>query len=133
MIRHIDTDELFAGTAHLALHKLERFGLEGLWGPDDFAEHGLYWTPDPEPEPLPEPEPVVPSAITPLQARKALREAGLKDAVDAFIDGLDEEEQEEWEYAIEVRRDNPIIAKGAAALSLSESDVDGLFILGATL
>lgn len=77
----------------------------------------------------------VPQAISPLQARRALRATGLKEAVDAYVATLPEEDQETWEYAVEVRRDNAIIAAGAAALvpPLSSADVDNLFRLGATL
>lgn len=75
----------------------------------------------------------VPSAISPLQARRALRATGLKPAVDAYVATLSEEDQETWEYAIEVRRDNAIIAAGAAQLGLGEADIDNLFRLGETL
>lgn len=74
MIRHIGTDELFEGAPHLSVAKLERFGREGLWGPDDFAAHGIYWMTDPEPEPLPEPEPARP------MVRKSIVQARLIDA-----------------------------------------------------
>lgn len=80
-----------------------------------------------------QPPPTVPEAISPLQARKALRIAGLKAAVDAYIATLPEEDQEAWEYAVEVRRDNPIILSGAAALGISQAQLDDLFLLGATL
>lgn len=77
--------------------------------------------------------PAVPQSITPLQARKALRAAGLYDAVAAFVATLTPAEQDEWEYALEVRRDNATIAAGAAALELTEQQVDDLFIAGAQL
>jgi hypothetical protein len=76
---------------------------------------------------------LVPSSISPLQARRALRQAGLKAAVDAYVATLDEEEQEAWEYATEVRRENAIIAAGATALGLTDAQLDGLFVLGASL
>lgn len=75
----------------------------------------------------------VPDAISPLQARRALRASGIKATVDAYVATLSEEEQETWEYAIEVRRNNAIIAAGAAALGMTEQQIDNLFILGATL
>lgn len=83
--------------------------------------------------PAAEAAPPVPVSVTPLQARKALRAAGLKAAADAFIATLAEEEREEWDYAIEVRRDNAIIAKAAAHLGLSAAAVDDLFRAAAAL
>ncbi|MGY0709761.1 hypothetical protein [Azospirillum argentinense] len=82
--------------------------------------------------PVPVAEPPAPHAVTPLQARKALRMAGLKEAADAFIATLPEEQQEEWAYAIEVRRDSPIIAAAAAHLRLDAEQIDALFRKAAT-
>lgn len=73
--------------------------------------------------------PIVPQTITPLQARKALRQAGVFEQVQAYVATLTPAEQDEWEYALEIRRDNAILVAGAAALSL---DLDELFVLGAT-
>lgn len=75
----------------------------------------------------------VPASLSPLQARKALRQAGLKAAVDAYVDTLSEEEQEEWEYAVEVHRSNATLNTGWALLGRSQSELDDLFRLGATL
>jgi hypothetical protein len=80
----------------------------------------------------PEPPVSVPQKITPLQARKALRQLGWKAAVDAFVATLSEEEQEEWDFATEYRRDNAIIAKGATALGLTQEQIDELFRLAVT-
>ncbi len=84
-------------------------------------------------EPYVPPPAPVPQSMSPLQARRALRAAGLKAAVDAYVATLPEEEQEAWEYATEVRRDNEVIAAGAAALGLSAEQVDDIFRLGPTL
>lgn len=80
-----------------------------------------------------EPPPTVPAAVYPLQARKALRQAGLKEQVDAHIATLTEPEQEAWEYAIQIERDHPTVASAAAALGLTDEQVDDLFRLAATL
>jgi hypothetical protein len=82
------------------------------------------------PEP---PPPVVPASITPLQARRALRAAGLKEAADAHIATLPEEEQEAWEYATIVERTHPAILSAAAALGMTGEQLDELFLLGSTL
>ncbi|WP_395448697.1 hypothetical protein ACHMW7_28485 [Aminobacter sp. UC22_36] len=78
------------------------------------------------------PPPPVPNSISPLQARKALRVAGFKAAVDAYVATLPEADQEEWEYATEVRRDNAVISAGVAAGIMTNEQVDDLFRLGET-
>lgn len=98
--------------------------------PGEGVEDGSYVVRTVDPATLPVP---VPAHITPLQARKALREAGYKAAVDQYVAGLSEAEQEEWEYATAIYRDNPIIAAGATALGLTDDQVDDLFRLGDTL
>lgn len=80
------------------------------------------------------PPPVlVPVAVTPLQMRRALRQAGLKGAVDAFLSAAGEEAQEAWEYAIEVRRDDALVAMAAASVDMTSSELDSLFQLAATM
>lgn len=71
---------------------------------------------------------VVPQVVTPRQARIALLNAGLLDAVDAAVTASPRSVQIDWEYAIEIRRDNPVIAAMAAQLNLSPAEIDGLFI-----
>ena len=75
----------------------------------------------------------IPFSITPLQARRALRAAGLLDAVNAWIATQPAEAQEAWEYCIEVRRDSPLIAGAQLGLSLTDEQVDDLFRAGAAL
>ena len=84
-----------------------------------------------EPKPIP-PAPV-PASITPLQARRALRAAGLLDAVNAWIATQPDDAQEAWEYCIEVRRDSPLIAGAQEGLGLTPEQVDDLFCAGAAL
>lgn len=68
-----------------------------------------------------------PATITPLQARRALRAAGLLGAVNAWIAAQSEEVQEAWEYCVEVRRDDALIVGAAAALGLTGEQIDDLF------
>lgn len=75
----------------------------------------------------------VPTSVTPLQARKALRQAGLKAQVDAYIATLSDEAQEEWEYCIAVERNNGLVSDAATALGMTEEQKDDLFRLAATL
>lgn len=89
---------------------------------------GAVFTPAP-PAPVP-----VPSSVTPLQMRKALRQVGLKPAVDAYVASLaDEEAVEEWEYAISMERGNPMLNSAAALLGMTEEQVDDLFRLAAQI
>ena len=97
--------------------------------PPDFALGRFSWVagalvrlPDEPPPP-----PAVPQTITPLQARRALRAAGLLHAVSTWIAAQPDHVQEAWEYCVEVRRDNALIAGAQAALGLTEAQIDALF------
>jgi hypothetical protein len=47
--------------------------------------------------------------------------------VSAWIGAQPDEVQEAWEYCVEVRRDNALIAGAQAALGLTEAQIDALF------
>lgn len=71
--------------------------------------------------------------ITPRQLRLALLQIGITpDMVTAAIDQMDEPTktaaQIEWEYALEVKRDHPLIDQLAAAFDKTAEDVDALFL-----
>jgi hypothetical protein len=74
--------------------------------------------------------PVVPATVTQLQFRRALRLAGIKATVDAFIAAQDEETVEAWEYASEFRRDSPLLNAAAGALYGDDgpAQLDALFL-----
>ena len=103
--------------------------------PDDVEEYGrvIYQeakegklgdiAPYVEPEPLPEPKVNV---VTMRQARLQLLDMGLLDNVEAMI-SENRAWQIEWEYASEVKRDNPIIGAMVEALSLTEEQLDDFF------
>lgn len=76
---------------------------------------------------------IIPDGVSPLQARKALRQAGVYDTFKTMMDVADEETQEEWEYCTVVLRTNPLIAQFGTALGFTEKQLDDLFILAATL
>ena len=84
-----------------------------------------------------EPDPVVPASVTMRQARLALYGAGLlqdvEDAIDALSDPTKTQARIEWDYASDVERASALVATLAAALSLSESYVDDLFVVAETL
>ena len=71
--------------------------------------------------------------ITPRQARLALLAAGLLDAVEAYIATQSRAVQLEWEYASEIRRDNALLTTAAAALGMTNEQVQALFTRAATL
>lgn len=78
--------------------------------------------------------PTVPNSVTPLQMRKALRAVGLKTAVEAYINAMaDEEALEEWEYALAVERNNPMLNAAALQLGMTGKQVDDLFLLAASM
>jgi len=86
----------------------------------------------------PPPVPVVPAAVTMRQARLALNEAGLLDGVEAAIAGIQNpaerrKAQIEWEYAQEVQRYHGLVPAMAAALGMTDAQLDSLFLLAETL
>ena len=76
-----------------------------------------------------EPEPIIiiPQVITMRQARLQLLEVGLLDDVEAFV-ALDRKSQIEWEYASEVYRQSPLIEAVKGAKSLTDEQIDNMFI-----
>ena len=80
---------------------------------------------------------IVPEEVTMRQARLALYAAGLLDAAQAVIDALPmparKRAQIEWEYALSVRRDHPLIALMISEGLATAAQVDGLFVAAAGL
>jgi hypothetical protein len=75
----------------------------------------------------------VPLSVTPLQMRKAIRQQGLKPTVDTFLETLDEEVVEAWEYATSIERDNEFITLALTGLGWTETQADDLFRLADSL
>jgi hypothetical protein len=67
------------------------------------------------------------ASCTPFQGRMALADANLLAQAQAAVDAGDEKTKVAWEYALEWRRNSPMIAALAAVLSLSDTQVDDLF------
>ena len=88
-----------------------------------------YIAPYVEPEPIPEP---IPEVITMRQARLQLLEVGLLDDVEAFV-ALDRKSQIEWEYANEVYRESPLTESVKGALSLTDEQIDEMFLKASKL
>lgn len=76
---------------------------------------------------------VIPESVTPLQARRALRAAGVLDAVLAAVAVADDDTKDAWEYTTVMHRDNPVLLSVAAQLNLTSEQIDALFIAAAQL
>lgn len=74
-----------------------------------------------------------PTSVTPWQIRKALNALRLRDAVEAAVAAGSQDMKDGWEFATEVRRDDPLVVAMGAALGKSSKDLDELFALAATL
>jgi hypothetical protein len=79
----------------------------------------------------------VPRAVTMRQARLALLGSGKLPAVTAAINSLPEPQKSAamitWEYSTQVQRDNGLVPQMAAALGMTEAQIDALFIAAAKL
>lgn len=99
------------------------------WVETEEAGPGWLWSEAGGFTPPEEPPAPVPAVVSRLQARLALLGAGLLQMVEDHISASgDPVLQMAWAEATEWRRDSPTIAAIAAALSLSEDQVDDLFI-----
>ena len=79
----------------------------------------------------------VPTSVTMKQARKALILGGISIAsVDAAINAIEDDQERElaitdWEYSQTVLRDSSLVVSMAAALGLTDVQVDQFFIAAA--
>lgn len=75
---------------------------------------------------------MVPESVTMRQARLAMLGAGILDEVEALIQQMPGDEGRaariDWEYALDVRRDWPLINALGSQLGLTEQQIDELFI-----
>lgn len=68
-----------------------------------------------------------PASVTLAQARVALHRAGIFAAVNSAINQAGGEALEAWEYSNTVSRNSALVLAMAAALNLTDAQVDGLF------
>lgn len=104
----------------------------------DAAYNGCLWDGQTVSDaPAPTIPPGVPQSITPRQARLALLGAGLLETVQTAFAEISEPQrtaaQIEWDYALTIERGSPLVAKMAAALGMTDGQVDALFVAGAAL
>jgi hypothetical protein len=74
------------------------------------------------------PPPVVPNAVTPFQAKAALLQAGLLDAVNTALVNAPALTKLAWAEATEFRRNSPTVLTLAGVLKLTDKQLDDLFI-----
>ncbi|WP_368640497.1 hypothetical protein ABRZ04_04580 [Castellaniella ginsengisoli] len=109
-------------------------GWRAVNGPDDVGPDETYTAMRPE-----DPETSnIPRSVTRAQGKAALITAGLWVGVVAFVDAIeDPTEQALARVALddtaEWRRDSPFLATAAAALGLSETQLDDLFVTAAAI
>jgi hypothetical protein len=75
------------------------------------------------------PTPLV-TEVSPYQARKALKDAGVLTSVLALMASLDETDDARmaWEYATVIHRTSPFINTLGSSLGLTSKQIDGLFL-----
>lgn len=84
---------------------------------------------------LPQP----PSTCTPRQLRIALIRSGISlSTIEAQIDAISDPVQKEiaraeWEYALEIKKEHPLVGMIAGALNLTEQQINDIFVLAVTL
>lgn len=75
----------------------------------------------------------VPASVSPRQIRQALTRAGLRTSVEAAVAAGDQDLKDWYEFATSFERANPLVAALGAALSVSDAQLDDLWILAGTL
>lgn len=81
--------------------------------------------------PVPPPPPIAP--ISPRQIRQALTRAGLRASVEAAVAAGDQDLKDWWEFSTAFERANAQVTAMAAALSVTEQQLDELWALGGAL
>lgn len=91
---------------------------------DDAAQIGWVRTNGVFAAPVIPPAPVVvPQKITPLQARKQIRALGLAPLVAQYLAAQTDDVREDWDYCLDVDRDNALL-RGAALAMAPNADPD---------
>lgn len=70
---------------------------------------------------------------TPWQIRKALNATRLRDAVEAAVAAGSQDMKDGWEFATEIRRDDPLVITMGEVLGKTSKELDDLFTLAITL
>ena len=84
-------------------------------------------------------KPKLPDTCTPRQLRIALIQSGIslatiENQIDSISDSVQREiARAEWEYALEIKKEHPLVDMIASNLNLTEKQVDDIFVLAVTL
>lgn len=79
------------------------------------------------------PEPIViPQVVSPLQARLALNEMGLRQAVEDAVAVATQDSKDFYEFALEWKRDNVQLKAMATSLGMTSIDLDNFFMLASS-
>jgi len=105
---------------------IEKFGFTRADFPNAQPPELPEWTPPPS---------TIPTVVSPLQGNVALIQTGKMDAVQALLNdpATDPMIKVVWDKASQFRRDSPTLQAVAQKLNWSESDLDALFELAATI
>jgi hypothetical protein len=79
------------------------------------------------------PTPVVPQEVTMRQAQQALLRAGMLDMVEQVVSQADRAIQIDWFKGQTIRRDWPALKVVQEMLTMTDHQIDGLFLLAETL
>lgn len=82
---------------------------------------------------LPAPQPAPINPISPRQIRMALTRAGLRAQVETAVLAGDQDLKDWWEFSTTFERINPQVEAMRAALGVSATECDDLWLLGAQL
>lgn len=82
----------------------------------------------------PQPEIIhAPLVVSAWQIRKALNATALRESVEVAISQADQDTKDAWEYAASFERDHPLVLSLGAALEKTDTELDALFGLAASL
>jgi len=76
---------------------------------------------------------VVPMVVSPRQIRQAMTKANLRLRVENAVVASDQDTKDWYEFATEFRRDSPVVTMLAAALQVTDEQLDDLWILADSL
>ena len=75
----------------------------------------------------------IPMVVSPRQIRQAMTKANLRLRVENAVAASDQDTMDWYEFATEFRRDSPVVAMLAAALQVTDEQLDDLWILADSL
>lgn len=104
----------------------------GTYAQEVYAEEALDDATSAELRAFLNPPPPVPVSVSPLQCRLALNDFGIRAQVEAAVAAGSQVIKDKWEFATEIRRDDPDLNALASAIGLSSAQIDSLFQLAAT-